>query len=82
LVVINADTLDQGLDIINRNKYGNGAAMFTSSGESARKFERNIEAGQVGINVPIVSSSPGMSVETAADRTCTASLNSLFRCPW
>lgn len=32
---------------------GNGAAIFTQSGATARKFERNVEAGQIGINTPI-----------------------------
>ncbi|KAL5534352.1 hypothetical protein ACEPAG_814 [Sanghuangporus baumii] len=53
LCVIPADTLDDALDIINANKYGNGTAIFTQSGATARKFEREVEIGQVGINVPI-----------------------------
>ncbi|KAL5495376.1 hypothetical protein ACEPAI_839 [Sanghuangporus weigelae] len=53
LCVIPADTLDDALDIINANKYGNGTAIFTQSGATARKFEREVEVGQVGINVPI-----------------------------
>ncbi|KAI0652283.1 methylmalonate-semialdehyde dehydrogenase [Trametes meyenii] len=53
LVMIKADTLDDALAIINKNKYGNGTAIFTQSGATARKFEREVEVGQVGINVPI-----------------------------
>ncbi|KAI0639817.1 methylmalonate-semialdehyde dehydrogenase [Trametes polyzona] len=53
LIVIKADTLDDALAIINENKYGNGTAIFTQSGATARKFEREVEVGQVGINVPI-----------------------------
>ncbi|TFK56952.1 methylmalonate-semialdehyde dehydrogenase [Heliocybe sulcata] len=53
LTVITADTLDDALDIINANKYGNGAAIFTQSGATARKFESHIEVGQIGVNVPI-----------------------------
>lgn len=53
LIVIKADTLDDALSIINENKYGNGTAIFTNSGATARKFEREVEVGQVGINVPI-----------------------------
>ncbi|TBU48218.1 methylmalonate-semialdehyde dehydrogenase [Dichomitus squalens] len=53
LVVIKADTLDDALAIVNENKYGNGTAIFTQSGATARKFEREVEVGQVGINVPI-----------------------------
>ncbi|CEL62986.1 methylmalonate-semialdehyde dehydrogenase [Rhizoctonia solani AG-1 IB] len=53
LVCLQADTLDDALAIVNSNKYGNGAAIFTQSGASARKFETEVEVGQVGINVPI-----------------------------
>jgi malonate-semialdehyde dehydrogenase (acetylating)/methylmalonate-semialdehyde dehydrogenase len=53
LLILKADTLDEGITIINNNKYGNGAAIFTQSGASARKFEHEINVGQVGINVPI-----------------------------
>lgn len=55
LTIIKAKDLDDAIKIINNNKYGNGTAIFTQSGATARKFERNIEAGQIGINVPIVS---------------------------
>lgn len=53
LIVIPADTLDDAISIINENKYGNGTAIFTQSGATARKFEVETEVGQVGINVPI-----------------------------
>lgn len=53
LTVITADTLDDALAIVNANKYGNGTAIFTQSGATARKYEREVEVGQVGINVPI-----------------------------
>jgi hypothetical protein len=53
LVVIKADTLDDAIDIVNENKYGNGTAIFTQSGATARKFETNVNVGQIGINVPI-----------------------------
>jgi len=53
LTVVEADTLDDALEIINANKYGNGTAVFTQSGATARKFESEVEVGQIGINVPI-----------------------------
>jgi len=53
LICMQADSLEEAINISNRNKYGNGAAIFTSSGVAARKFQTEIEAGQVGINVPI-----------------------------
>jgi len=53
LVCINVETLDEAIDLINANEYGNGVAIFTQSGSTAGKFQREIEAGQMGINVPI-----------------------------
>ncbi|XXG49108.1 hypothetical protein AAC387_Pa02g3377 [Persea americana] len=53
LLCMQADSLEEAIDIVNRNKYGNGASIFTTSGAAARKFQHEIEAGQVGINVPI-----------------------------
>ncbi|KAF5323622.1 hypothetical protein D9611_005766 [Ephemerocybe angulata] len=53
LVVLRAETLDDALDIINANRYGNGAAIFTQSGATARKFEGEVNVGQIGVNVPI-----------------------------
>ena len=55
LTVIRAKTFEQALAIINDNPYGNGASIFTSSAVVARKFEKNVLAGQVGVNVPIVN---------------------------
>ncbi|KAJ5136265.1 Methylmalonate-semialdehyde dehydrogenase [Penicillium atrosanguineum] len=53
LVCLNVETLDDAIDLINANEYGNGAAVFTRSGSTASKFQKEIEAGQLGINVPI-----------------------------
>ncbi|KAH9809188.1 Methylmalonate-semialdehyde dehydrogenase [acylating], mitochondrial [Teratosphaeria destructans] len=53
LVCLNVDTLDDAIDLINANEYGNGVAVFTTSGATATYFQKKIEAGQVGINVPI-----------------------------
>lgn len=53
LVCLNADTFDDAIDLINNNPYGNGTALFTTNGATARKFVNQIDVGQVGINVPI-----------------------------
>ena len=53
LVVVRVDTLAQAIDLVNRNPYGNGVAIFTNSGGAARHFEEEIEVGMVGINIPI-----------------------------
>lgn len=53
LVVLRAENYDEAIDIINKNPYGNGTAVFTRSGEAARQFANEIQVGMVGINVPI-----------------------------
>nr|KAJ3404048.1 hypothetical protein HK105_003968 [Polyrhizophydium stewartii] len=53
LVCLFVDTLDEAIELINNNRYGNGTAIFTNSGSVARKFQEEIDVGQVGINVPI-----------------------------
>ena len=47
------DTVDEAIELINANPYGNGTAIFTGSGEAARTFQRGVNVGMIGINVPI-----------------------------
>ena len=51
LVCLEVDTVDDAISLINENEYGNGAAVFTRSGPTATRFQRELEAGQIGINV-------------------------------
>ena len=44
---------DEAIALINANPNGNGVALFTRSGAAARRFQEDIDVGQVGINVPI-----------------------------
>jgi malonate-semialdehyde dehydrogenase (acetylating)/methylmalonate-semialdehyde dehydrogenase len=53
LSVVRVPTLDEALTLVNDNPYGNGTAVFTRDGGSARRFEREVQVGMVGINVPI-----------------------------
>ena len=53
LVVLRANSLEEAIALVNRNPYGNGTAIFTSSGGAARRFEDEIEVGMVGVNVAI-----------------------------
>ncbi|HTO56372.1 MAG TPA: CoA-acylating methylmalonate-semialdehyde dehydrogenase [Pseudomonadales bacterium] len=53
LLAAQVDSLDSAIGMINASPYGNGTSIFTSSGGAARKFQHEIEVGQVGINVPI-----------------------------
>jgi malonate-semialdehyde dehydrogenase (acetylating)/methylmalonate-semialdehyde dehydrogenase len=53
LAVLRAGTVEEAIALINANPYGNGTAVFTSSGDAARKFHRGVDVGMIGINVPI-----------------------------
>jgi malonate-semialdehyde dehydrogenase (acetylating)/methylmalonate-semialdehyde dehydrogenase len=53
LSVLRTDSVDEAIALINANPYGNGTAVFTSSGEAARRFQRGVHVGMIGINVPI-----------------------------
>ncbi len=49
------DTLDQAIDFVNGNTYGNMACIFTSSGLSARTFRNRANAGNIGINIGVAA---------------------------
>ena len=53
LGVVRVNTYEEALHMINVHPYGNGAAIFTRDGGAARQFQFDVEAGMVGINVPI-----------------------------
>ncbi|MBV9799314.1 MAG: CoA-acylating methylmalonate-semialdehyde dehydrogenase [Solirubrobacterales bacterium] len=53
LVVTRAGSLEESIEVVNANPWGNGAAIFTRDGGAARSFELRVSAGMVGINVPI-----------------------------
>ncbi|HWA65605.1 MAG TPA: CoA-acylating methylmalonate-semialdehyde dehydrogenase [Mycobacteriales bacterium] len=53
LCVVRVPSLDDAIGLVNANPYGNGVALFTRDGGAARRFQREIEVGMVGINVPI-----------------------------
>lgn len=53
LALVAAQDIDQAIEFINANPNGNGTAIFTQSGAAARRFQEDIDVGQVGINVPI-----------------------------
>lgn len=53
LSVLRVDTYEHAVELINRNEYGNGTAIFTNDGGAARRFRHEVEVGMIGINVPI-----------------------------
>jgi malonate-semialdehyde dehydrogenase (acetylating) / methylmalonate-semialdehyde dehydrogenase len=53
LSVVRSDSFDTALDLINKHEYGNGTAVFTRDGDTARAFMHAVQVGMVGVNVPI-----------------------------
>ncbi|HSO70333.1 MAG TPA: CoA-acylating methylmalonate-semialdehyde dehydrogenase [Arachnia sp.] len=53
LVVVKTDTYEEAIEIVNSSAFGNGSAIFTENGQVARQFQLDVNAGMVGINVPI-----------------------------
>jgi malonate-semialdehyde dehydrogenase (acetylating)/methylmalonate-semialdehyde dehydrogenase len=53
LSVVRARSYDEAVGLVADNPYGNGVALFTRDGGAARAFEMDVDAGMVGINVPI-----------------------------
>lgn len=53
LCAVEVDTLEEALELVNSNPFGNGTSIFTTNGAAARKYQHEVEVGQVGINIPI-----------------------------
>ncbi|RUO80534.1 methylmalonate-semialdehyde dehydrogenase (CoA acylating) [Idiomarina tyrosinivorans] len=53
LCATEVESLDEALALVNANPFGNGTSIFTANGAAARKYQHEVEVGQVGINIPI-----------------------------
>jgi malonate-semialdehyde dehydrogenase (acetylating)/methylmalonate-semialdehyde dehydrogenase len=53
LSVVRVATFEEGVELINTGRFGNGTAIFTNDGGAARRFQNEIQVGMIGINVPI-----------------------------
>nr|WP_314263073.1 CoA-acylating methylmalonate-semialdehyde dehydrogenase [uncultured Moellerella sp.] len=53
LAIVRVPDFETGLKLINQHQYGNGTAIFTRDGETAREFTENVQVGMVGVNIPI-----------------------------
>lgn len=73
LLCVKVSTLADAIAFTNASMYGNGCAIFTSSGAAARKFQYEIDVGQVGINVPIPVPLPFFSFTGEQDRQTDSS---------
>ena len=55
LTIINVDSLEDAINLINQSRYGNSACIFTRSGAAARKFRHDTLAGNIGVNIGIAA---------------------------
>jgi len=55
LSIINVNTLEEAISLINKNRYGNSACIFTRSGAAARKFRHDTLAGNIGVNIGVAA---------------------------
>ncbi|MGN6412943.1 CoA-acylating methylmalonate-semialdehyde dehydrogenase [Flexivirga sp.] len=53
LAIVRVDNFDKGLDLINSHQFANGTAIFTRDGGAVRRFQRDVQVGMIGVNVPI-----------------------------
>lgn len=53
LAIVRVNDFEQALDLVNRHQFGNGTAIFTRDGFSAREYCQRVQAGMVGVNIPI-----------------------------
>ncbi len=55
LTVINVDTLEEAIEVVNASKFGNGVSIFTESASAVRKFRHDVEVGMVGVNIGVAA---------------------------
>jgi malonate-semialdehyde dehydrogenase (acetylating)/methylmalonate-semialdehyde dehydrogenase len=55
LSLMHVDTVDEAIDLVNSGQYGNQASLFTTSGNAARRFRYEVEAGNIGINIGVAA---------------------------
>ncbi|WP_415853432.1 CoA-acylating methylmalonate-semialdehyde dehydrogenase [Sinomonas sp. G460-2] len=53
LSVVRVGSFEEGVELINSGRFGNGTAIFTNDGGAARRFQQEVEVGMIGINLPI-----------------------------
>ncbi|KAB8235907.1 methylmalonate-semialdehyde dehydrogenase [Aspergillus alliaceus] len=55
LICMEVETMDEAIELINHNQYGNSCSMFTTSGKNAKAFQQRVNVGQIGINIPLIA---------------------------
>ncbi len=55
LTIVNVDTLEEAIDVVNASEFGNGVSIFTESAPAVRKFRHDVEVGMVGVNIGVAA---------------------------
>jgi len=55
LTIVNVDTLEEAIDVVNSSRFGNGVSIFTESAPAVRKFRHDVEVGMVGVNIGVAA---------------------------
>jgi malonate-semialdehyde dehydrogenase (acetylating)/methylmalonate-semialdehyde dehydrogenase len=55
LTIVNVDTLEEAIEVVNASEFGNGVSIFTESAAAVRKFRHDVEVGMVGVNIGVAA---------------------------
>ncbi|MCB0869176.1 MAG: CoA-acylating methylmalonate-semialdehyde dehydrogenase [Solirubrobacterales bacterium] len=55
LAIVNVDTLEEAIEVVNSSPFGNGVSIFTESASAVRKFRHDVEVGMVGVNIGVAA---------------------------
>jgi malonate-semialdehyde dehydrogenase (acetylating)/methylmalonate-semialdehyde dehydrogenase len=55
LTVVQAASLDEAIEIVNRSRFGNGTSIFTESAAAVRRYRHDVEAGMIGVNIGVAA---------------------------
>jgi malonate-semialdehyde dehydrogenase (acetylating)/methylmalonate-semialdehyde dehydrogenase len=55
LSIVNVETLDEAIELVNSSRFGNGTSIFTESGASVRRYRHEVEAGMIGVNIGVAA---------------------------
>ncbi|HCL68668.1 MAG TPA: methylmalonate-semialdehyde dehydrogenase (CoA acylating), partial [Gammaproteobacteria bacterium] len=53
LSIVRVDSYEEAVELVNAHEYGNGTAIFTRDGNTARQYTETVQVGMIGVNVPI-----------------------------
>src|SRR3954462_8866846 len=55
LAIVETDTLEEAIEVVNSSRYGNGTSIFTESGGAVRRYRHDVEVGMIGVNIGVAA---------------------------